>query len=44
MKEVDRQSIVSLLEPDAARGGPTDNRAMSAVVCELADRTQFTGS
>jgi hypothetical protein len=44
MKEVDRQSIVSLLEPEAARGGPTDNRAMSAVVCELADRTQFTGS
>ena len=41
MKEVDRQSTVSLLEPEAARGGPTDNQAMSAVGCELADRTQF---
>jgi len=41
MKKLDPGSISDLLEPEAGRGGPTDNQAMSAVASELADRTQF---
>jgi len=41
MKVLDGKSIADLLEPEAERGGPTDGQAMSAVVCELADRTQL---
>jgi hypothetical protein len=41
MKAIDLKSIADLLEPEAERGGPTDGQAMSAVVCELADRTQL---
>lgn len=41
MKALDDKGIADLLEPEAERGGPTDGQAMSAVVCELADRTQF---
>jgi hypothetical protein len=37
--KVDRESISSLLEPEAKDGGPTDTQAMTAVACELADRT-----
>ena len=40
MKAIDDKSIADLLEPETERGGPTDGQAMSAVVCELADRTQ----
>ena len=41
MKALDVKTIADLLEPEAERGGPTDGQAISAVVCELADRTQF---
>ena len=41
MKVLDGRSIAALLEPEAERGGPTDNQAMTAVVSELADRTHF---
>jgi hypothetical protein len=41
MKALDAKSSTDLLEPEAERGGPTDGEAMSAVVCELADRTQL---
>jgi hypothetical protein len=41
MKALDAKSITDLLEPEAERGGPTDGEGMSAVVCELADRTQL---
>ena len=41
MKALDGKSIADLLEPEAERGGPTDGQAMSAAVCELADRTQL---
>ena len=40
MKALDDKSIADLLEPETERGGPTDGQAMSAVVSELADRTQ----
>ena len=40
MKPLDVKTIADLLEPEAERGGPTDGQAISAVVCELADRTQ----
>jgi hypothetical protein len=41
MKALDAKSITDLLEPEIERGGPTDGEAMSAVVCELTDRTQL---
>jgi hypothetical protein len=41
MKRLDAAVVRDLLEPEAERGGPTDNQAMSAVASELADRSQF---
>jgi hypothetical protein len=41
MKTLTDRSITELLEPEPKRRGPTDGRAISAVVCELADRTQL---
>lgn len=38
-QKIDRQTIASLLEPEAAEGGPTDKQGMTAAICELADRT-----
>jgi hypothetical protein len=41
MKRLDPAVMRDLVEPEAERGGPTDNQAMSAVASELADRSQF---
>jgi hypothetical protein len=41
MRALDGKSIADLLEPEAEHRGPTDGQAMSAVVSELADRTQL---
>jgi hypothetical protein len=38
-KKLDRKVIRELLEPEDSEGGPTDKQGMTAVVCELADRT-----
>ena len=38
-KKLDRKTIRELLEPEDSEGGPTDKEGMTAVVCELADRT-----
>jgi hypothetical protein len=38
-QRLDRQVIRDLLEPEAKDGGPTDKQGMTAVACELADRT-----
>ena len=38
-RRLDRQVIRDLVEPEAKDGGPTDKQGMTAVACELADRT-----
>jgi hypothetical protein len=38
-KGLDRDMIASMLEPEAANGGPSDEQGMASAVAELADRT-----
>jgi hypothetical protein len=38
-KGLDRDMIASVLEPEAANGGPSDEQGMAAAAAELADRT-----
>jgi hypothetical protein len=38
-KGLDRDMIASVLEPEAANGGPSDEQGMAAAAGELADRT-----
>lgn len=38
-KRLQRETIRNFLEPKDSSGGPTDKQAMTAAVCELADRT-----
>jgi hypothetical protein len=37
--KVNREIMRNLVEPEAKNGGPTDTQGMTAVACELADRT-----
>ena len=38
-RRIDAKIVRNLLEPEAQNGGPTDKQGMTAVACELADRT-----
>jgi hypothetical protein len=38
-KGLDRKVIATVLEPEAANGGPSDSQGMAAAAGELADRT-----
>jgi hypothetical protein len=38
-RRLDRKAMRDLVEPEAEDGGPTDTQGVSAVACELADRT-----
>jgi hypothetical protein len=40
-RKINRGVIRDLVEPADKNGGPTDREGMTAVVCELADRTYF---
>jgi len=38
-RRLDRQDILTLVEPEETAGGPSDAQGMAAAACELADRT-----